>query len=78
MGLVVLTSQEEAICKLRGVFGYYHSGLECPGKKQNIRRALKVERDSGYLFRNKMNTIGTRNGTSTGKRVEGMYQVWLQ
>lgn len=44
MGLVVLTSQADTFCKLQGLFGYYHCGLQCSGKKQNIRWALTVEK----------------------------------
>lgn len=39
---------------------------------------MKAEEDSGYLIRKKMSTTDVRNGTSTGKKAEEIYQVWLQ
>lgn len=71
-----MPSQSDAFCTLQGVFGYYHCGLEC-FRKQIIRWALKVKDDSGYLGR-KMSASGLRNGSSTGKKAEQMYQVCLQ
>lgn len=70
-----MPSQADAFYTLQGVFGYYCCGLEC-FRKQIIRWALKVK-DSGYLGR-KMSTSGLRNGSSTGKKAEQMYQVCLQ